>query len=338
MLFGKDIPFPEHPVCKRCITRPCKRLFSGRIYPGKMIAVHHSEFLLWPCHTPNLQPQQEASGEAVALTDEIEVITGKLDIANPRWEPVEEAAGGGDPELPLVGDTIRLLADIKNYPEGAPVSFDIYDVTESTPLRIATVKGSNKSGKASAEWVVEDPQKRGEGLKLSFEAGARSKYTQRADIPWRKLGHCIEIELVDDEGNPIEKAEYIITDSAGTEKKGVLDKGHIKLEGLAPGPCEVVFPEYDEGAWTSAAPAASAPGPSPAEEQKTDDHWIEIELADEEGAPVKKADYIVTDSAGTEKKGSLDNGYIKLEGLAPGSCEVFFPEYDEGALAKEGGK
>ncbi|MBN1306504.1 MAG: hypothetical protein JXA18_01205, partial [Chitinispirillaceae bacterium] len=197
MLFGNEAPFPDNPVCKRCITRPCRRLFSGRMYPGKMIAIHHSEFLSWPCHTPTLKPQEDETGEAAALTDEIEVLSGKVEITNPRWEPVEEAAEGGDPEIPLMGDRVRLLADVKNYPEGAPVSFDIYDVTESTPLRVATIKGTNQGGTASAEWTVEDPQKRGESLKLQFEAGARSKYTQKSDLPWQDKIRCDFVEMPD---------------------------------------------------------------------------------------------------------------------------------------------
>jgi hypothetical protein len=339
MLSGNDIPFPDNPVCKLCLTRPCKRLFSGRVYPGKMIFVHHSEFLSLPCHTPNMRPQQEERGEEVALTDDIEVITGKLEITNPRWEPVSEAEEGGDSEIPLMGDKIRLLADIKNYPEGAPVSFDIYDSTEATPFLIETVRGSNKAGKASAEWVVADPQKRGDALKLTFEAGARSKYTPRIDVPWQKKGTWIEIVLTDEEEAPIPEEKYRITDSAGMVKEGTLDKdGSIRVEGLAPGTCEVVFPDFEEGAWNAIEPAPPATGLSSIEEPKIQEnnHWIEIEFVDEEGAPIANANYIVTDSVGTEKKRTFDDGSIKIEGLAPGTCEIAFPDFDEGALTLKG--
>jgi len=142
--------------------------------------------------------KKEAARSEVALTDDIEAApTAKVEIANPRWEPLEEADATGDPEIPLLGDTVRLLADVKNYPDGASVTFDVYDVTESTPLRIATVSGKNSGGKASAEWKVEDPQKRGDALKLQFEAGAKSKYTEKADLPWEDKLKCDFVEMPD---------------------------------------------------------------------------------------------------------------------------------------------
>lgn len=196
MLFGQDVPFPGNPVCKDCLSRPCKRLFSGRVYPGKMVFVHHSEFVSLPCHTPRLKQNEEGNGEEAALTDDIEMITGQIEITNPRWEPVSETAETGTPESPFMGDTVRLLTDIGNYPEGAPVAFDIYDSTESTPFRIATVRGVNKTGTASVEWVLVDPQKRGDSLKLNFEAYARSKYSQRTDIPWQSKPVATRARLV----------------------------------------------------------------------------------------------------------------------------------------------
>jgi hypothetical protein len=75
MLSGNEIPFPDNQVCKQCLTRPCKRLFAGRVYPGKMIFVHHSEFISLPCHTPNLQAQIDEESDNVVLTDAIETIT-----------------------------------------------------------------------------------------------------------------------------------------------------------------------------------------------------------------------------------------------------------------------
>ena len=183
MLSGKETPYPDNPVCKLCINRPCRRLFEGRIYPGKMIFVHHRDFQSWPCHTPNLIPTEEETEEA-ALTDDIEVITGKIEITNPRWESVPGTEGEKQSEeVSSSSEKVRLLVDVKNYPEGGPVVFDIYDCSEATPFRIDTVRGTNKAGTASVEWEVSDPQNRGSDLKLEFEASARSKYSPRSEIP-----------------------------------------------------------------------------------------------------------------------------------------------------------
>jgi hypothetical protein len=182
MLFGKEVPFPDHPTCKLCVTRPCKRLFSGRVYPGKMIAIHHSEFLSWPCHTPTLKPQDDAGGEEVALTDDIEVVSGKVTVTNPRWEHADEDKKSSTPDTTMVGDKVFLYVDVSGVPEGSPVTFDIFDVSTDPPFRIATAKGKNESGTAKGEWTVEDPNEKGEELKLEFEGIAKSKASERREI------------------------------------------------------------------------------------------------------------------------------------------------------------
>lgn len=181
MLPGNEAPFPENQTCKLCIARPCKRLFSGRVYPGKMIFVHHGDFLSWPCHTPVLKPEADEE-DVAALTDDLVVTTGKVTVTNPRWEHVNEVLKADFPDAACAGDKICLLVDVTGIPDGAPVTFDIYDVSSEPPFRIATAKGKNEKGAARGEWTVEDPNKIGQGLKLEFEGVAKSKASVRAEI------------------------------------------------------------------------------------------------------------------------------------------------------------
>ena len=181
MLTGNDIPFPKNQTCKLCISRPCRRLFSGRVYPGKMIFVHRSEFLSLPCHTPNLKPDQDEE-EAAALTDDLVVTSGKVNVTNPRWEHVDEDLKTDFPDTACAGDKIRLLADVTGVPEGAPVTFDIFDVSSDPPFRIATEKGKNEKGTACGVWTVDDPDGKSRELKLEFEGIAKSKASPRAEI------------------------------------------------------------------------------------------------------------------------------------------------------------
>jgi hypothetical protein len=182
MLPGNEAPFPNNQTCKLCIARPCRRLFSGRVFPGKMIFVHHSEFLSWPCHTPVLKPEADQDQEA-ALTDDLVVTTGKVTVTNPRWEHVDEDKKTDSPDKAAVGDDVILMVDVSGVPEGSPVTFDIYDVSSDPPLRIASAKGTNEKGTAKGEWTVEDPNEMGEELKLEFEGVAKSKASERAEIP-----------------------------------------------------------------------------------------------------------------------------------------------------------
>jgi len=65
--------------------------------------------------------------------------------------------------------------------------------------------------------------------------------------------HWIEIELVDEEGNPVPGEEYEIKMPDGeTVDSGTLDeKGKARVEGIDPGTCKITFPKLDKDAWKS---------------------------------------------------------------------------------------
>ena len=127
----------------------------------------------------------EAQTEEAALTDDLEETTGEVQVTNPRWEHEDTEKAQNSPETAFVGDGIMLLADVQGIPEGAQVTFDIFDTTEEPPLRIDTAKGKNEGGTARASWVVQDPNERGEALSLQFEGIAKSKASSRAEIQAR---------------------------------------------------------------------------------------------------------------------------------------------------------
>jgi type VI secretion system secreted protein VgrG len=59
-------------------------------------------------------------------------------------------------------------------------------------------------------------------------------------------------------------------------------------------------------------------------------HWLQIELVDEQGAPVPGAAYVVKTASGEELLGTLDeSGKARLGGLDPGSCVVKFPGHND---------
>jgi hypothetical protein len=58
----------------------------------------------------------------------------------------------------------------------------------------------------------------------------------------------------------------------------------------------------------------------------TKKHWIEIKLEDENGDPIPNESYVITGPANEKHSGSLDaNGFVRIDGLDPGQCDVSFP-------------
>ncbi len=61
-----------------------------------------------------------------------------------------------------------------------------------------------------------------------------------------------------------------------------------------------------------------------------EEHWLEIELVDDEGNPVPGELYVVELPDGSTVSGRLDgNGFARLEGIDPGTAKVSFPELDK---------
>ncbi|MBE0616897.1 MAG: hypothetical protein IH608_03065 [Proteobacteria bacterium] len=60
--------------------------------------------------------------------------------------------------------------------------------------------------------------------------------------------------------------------------------------------------------------------------------WIEIELVDEEDDPVPGERYEIALPDGSVASGTLDqNGFARVDGIDPGTCQITFPELDKDA-------
>jgi uncharacterized protein (DUF2345 family) len=60
----------------------------------------------------------------------------------------------------------------------------------------------------------------------------------------------IEIELMDEQDEPVPGESYEITLPDGSVATGTLDgKGFARVDGIEPGTCKVTFPNLDKDAW-----------------------------------------------------------------------------------------
>ena len=66
--------------------------------------------------------------------------------------------------------------------------------------------------------------------------------------------HWIEIELLDEENQPVPDEEYLIVDGDGLERRGYLNKKGFAREGgiKSAADCQVTFPRLDKDAWERA--------------------------------------------------------------------------------------
>jgi hypothetical protein len=108
------------------------------------------------------------------------------------------------------------------------------EADEADPGKMAEVKAEQvqlEKGKYGAAKIVPFKPEESEG-----EEGERT---------W------IEIELVDEEGNPIPGERYEVTLPDGKRvARGTLDQnGYARIEGLDPGECKITFPTLDKDAW-----------------------------------------------------------------------------------------
>jgi hypothetical protein len=110
---------------------------------------------------PILRNQETASAQETALTDDLEIVEGSVEISTPVWKHKDEELAESSPENAAEGDMIVLSAQVKNYPESASVTFDIYDVSGNPRFLIKSIKGPNENGNCKCGMVVEDLTERG---------------------------------------------------------------------------------------------------------------------------------------------------------------------------------
>src|SRR5262245_36502975 len=125
---------------------------------------------------------------------------------------------------------------------------------------------SPKSGHAGSAVSPADPQKAEEADKADpgevEDVKAEQRKTQAGKYgsvkfkPYKKepkRKSWIEIELVDEEDQPVPGEKYKITLPDETVAEGTLDdKGFARVDGIEPGSCKITFPELDKDAWEKA--------------------------------------------------------------------------------------
>jgi hypothetical protein len=111
--------------------------------------------------------------------------TANFSITNPRWEHVSR--NPRSPGRVRAGDAVNLLADTRNIPAGATVTFRICDASCRPPREIDVVDGTVENNSAMAQWTV-DLKEPGQGgaPKIEFDARCQGRATKTVEIALQK--------------------------------------------------------------------------------------------------------------------------------------------------------
>lgn len=130
----------------------------------------------------------------------------------------------------------------KVSPEKPAKPKEPYAADEADPGKVEEAKAKDrktKSGKYGSTPVTPfEPRSRATGDASTDAADAEEETT------W------IEVELLDEQDNPVGGERYEVELPDGTTARGTLDnEGFASITGIPPGNCKVTFPDLDQASW-----------------------------------------------------------------------------------------
>jgi uncharacterized Zn-binding protein involved in type VI secretion len=148
-------------------------------------------------------------------------------------------------------DPIKMTLNVKDFEDGTPVQFIIWERKEEQDTIVAQIDGEVKQKKAEITWKP-DIKENEEDLKENVEEKNEAEYffvgvvegEEQKSGPL-KFTYPIDIYVEDENGNPLDGIGYAITFSDGTKKKGKLQKGHAKIDNAPYGRFTVEVEGYD---------------------------------------------------------------------------------------------
>ena len=112
--------------------------------------------------------------------------------------------------------------------------------------------GSPVTPATPAEVVESDTADPGE-IVPGRTAESDSSSPAKAHKPDPEATSWIEIELVDEQDQPVSGERYEVEVPGGAVSRGSLDQnGYARIEGIEAGTCKISFPELDQDAWETA--------------------------------------------------------------------------------------
>ena len=151
-----------------------------------------------------------------------------------------------------VEEVVKLSADVEGYETGTKAVFEIFEMDIGGKDDFITkINSSVQGNKVKSEWaykyiedtddVSEEDEKKGYSSPEYYFWVKVKNSKARSDL--LEFRDWIEIELIDENDNPVANEDYVLYLPNGEVRKGKLDaNGYKKEENIPPGKCQVEFP------------------------------------------------------------------------------------------------
>ncbi len=120
------------------------------------------------------------------------------------------------------------------------------------PHALSSVRYFRYQSETSREFAVTAGSAAADNV-APLRATALRKVPPLSTLTRSKPKAWIEIELVDEDGLPVEGERYTVETPDGDARHGTLDaRGRARIDGIDPGTCTVCFPDRDGSVWDAA--------------------------------------------------------------------------------------
>jgi len=202
---------------------------------------------------------------------------GKAQSANRITDPTLVAHQGAiaglaskSEDFKFEGRTFRIVQGAEWRGIDATQRYQVMPAAEARTLlsRMATVSAGASAQKAALERVstlIQDSSSKPMEKRLlllrrvptragTTSSGAAAITPSQLRKMLLKDDHWIEIELVDEAGDPVADVAYVITTPDGNEQTGRTNaEGSARVSDITAGQCKIRFPELDKDAWSAAS-------------------------------------------------------------------------------------
>jgi uncharacterized Zn-binding protein involved in type VI secretion len=135
-----------------------------------------------------------------------------------------------------VGEEVKLLVNVKDFEDGTPATFLVWESKGSQTTLLAQIDGEIQGNKVEAKWKYSFADSE-EKLEKEVAEEESPTYHFAVEIEGEEKAsdaleftYPIDIYLEDALGNPLDNVKYVVTLSDGTKKRGKFKDGHAKIE------------------------------------------------------------------------------------------------------------